>query len=323
MLHTFKRWLGRLNAVPAKPSPQPDAPLQRWSIDTLKEVKDQLESKDLKQWTVEDNLQAVEFLHQRYLPQDEPITEAQWQVRRANFQEKIEDNIRKDELGISEEPSWIKANRVIDHRRQQLQSSYFASKSDFLKIIIPALAKFPFASDIEGISSKEVNLLWKASASYDADTPLRQRYAIQDAKDALMDRFSPSVLDTSTALRRNYEVLRRAANAGCLTVKLSVERDCRCFGDVLDGTHVQTADALAAFEDSRFEKPLLPPYQAACANCEDPRICRVTLLPVEPPNDVDGNFDPAFQAWLDEKTGRGRPMLPADWRPRIERHVLG
>lgn len=322
MLNTFIRWLGRLNAARVRPTPQPDAPLQRWSIDKLMEVKDQLESKDPKQWTVEDNLQAVEFVHQRYLPQDEPITETQWQARRARFQEQIEENIRKTELGISEEPSWIKINREIEHRRQQLLSSYFLSKNDFLKIIIPALAKFPFASDIEGVSSKEANLLWKASAIYNADTPLSERYAIQDAKDALMGRFHPSVLDTCTALRRNYEVLRRAANAGCLKVKLIVDRDCRCFGDVLDGTHVQTADALAAFESSRFETPLLPPYQAACANCEVPRICRVTLLPVEPPNDLNGSFNPDFQAWLDETLGTGCPMLPDDWMPRIKRHVI-
>lgn len=320
MLNTLKRWLGRLNAVRASPTPQPDVPLERWSIGKLMEVKDQLESKDPKQWTVEDNLQAVEFVHQRYLPQDEPITETQWKARRAKFQDQIEENIRKAELGISEEPSWIKVNQEIEHRHQQLQSSYFLSKDDFLKIVIPALAKFPFASDIEEISQKEANLLWKASASYDA--PLSERDAIQDAKDALMERFHPSVLDTCTALRGNYEVLRRAANAGCLKVKLIVERGCRCFGDVLDGTHVRTADALAAFEDSRFETPLLPPYQAACANCEDPRICRVTLLPVEPPNDVDGNFDPNFQAWLDETLGTGSPMLPDDWMPRIKRHVI-
>lgn len=78
-----------------KPAPAPVAApgmMQRWSESELSLVKLYLQSLPPGTWTLKDHMMAVDFVVQRYLPQDELKTEAEWLASRAVLMGKVKAN---------------------------------------------------------------------------------------------------------------------------------------------------------------------------------------------------------------------------------------
>lgn len=300
------------------PASQSDAPMQRWTDETLTSTLVYLEAKVPHEWTRDDHCMAVDYITQRYLAHDDKRTEEQWQVARAKLHAKIDENLLRAAQGLTEEPEWKRLNQELKRRRDLLDSSYFLSQAEFEKIIIPVLSRFPFAATTQELSVSDIDLLWLASGDDLPGIPRDKRDEVRDAKSCLVGRFHPSTLETCIALRNNYQVLRRSQNAGCEEVKITVRNECRCFGSVLDGVHIKVVDALAAFEAQEANAPLLPPPQAACGKTEDPNICHLSLTPVEPRDAQGVETDAEFQIYLDELLGARKTQLPHDWRNLLQ-----
>lgn len=63
--------------------------MARWSPERFSEVKTYLETKPPDELTEEDWNLVIEWLGQRYLPDDGSMTEERWQNRLAEFRERI------------------------------------------------------------------------------------------------------------------------------------------------------------------------------------------------------------------------------------------
>jgi hypothetical protein len=293
----LKKLLTNGNASPgAVPEAEP-TPMQRWSPEQLAQTKAYLEARRPKDITTDDHYLIVDYLVQRYLPQDDVRTEAQWQEAKTKLRAKVDANIEKAKPRKPDEPGdWELRNAAEARRRELLSTSYFVSREEFDRLILGALARFPFGAGVKSLSADDAESLWQASATLPASALPADRYKVRDAKNGLV-RYHPAMLETCTTLRRNYEVLRRAQTAGCIEVKAIVRQGCACYGAALDGKRVRVDAALAAFESDSTHAPLLPPPQADCCLREDPRLCDVTLLPVMPSGEGD---DPEFGAWLED-----------------------
>lgn len=279
----------------AKSVTEPE-PMHRWSAEQLARAKAYLETRRSEDFTTEDHYLIVDYLVQRYLPEDDVRTEAAWQATQAELRAKVDANIEKAKNRKPGELADWELQKAAEARRQDLlKSSYSVSRDDFERYILGALAKFPFGAGAKALPAADAELLWQASATLPVSALPEDRYKVRDAKDGLI-RYHPAMLETCTVLRRNYEALRRAQNAGCLEMKVVVRRTCACYGPVLDGKQVRVDAALAAFESDLTHAPLLPPPQATCCSRENPSLCDVALLPVMPPKEGD---DVEFSAWME------------------------
>lgn len=312
MWHPLRAFLKRLltkgGAQPGANSEGEPAPMRRWSAEQLARTKAYLEARRPENFTTEDHHLIVDYLVQRYLPKDDARTEAEWEAAQEKLRAKVDANIEEAKNRKPDElANWELRNAAEARRRELLSTSYFVSREDFEQFVLVALARFPFGAGVKSLPVVDAELLWQASATLPASALPGDRYKVRDARDGLL-RYHPAMLETCTALRRNYEILRRAQNARCVEMKAVVQRGCTCYGGILDGKQLRVDAALAAFEGDSTDAPLLPPPQAACCLREDPRLCDVTLLPVTPPYEGD---EPEFGAWLEGVTGVDR--LDANW----------
>jgi hypothetical protein len=270
-----------------------DTPMRRWSSEELAAVKARLEALPPQYWTKEDNYLALDFVVQRYLPSDEVRTEAEWQATRARLQEKVDANINHKEAP-EEALRLTKENERHAECNERLRAPYQVALNEFKSTLLPALSRYPFFSGVSDFSSGDIKNLWLASSQITESSTWDEKYQVQDAQSVMRIRYHPAVLETCQNLRRNFEALCQARSAGCEEVKVVVKDGCRCYGE-LDGTYIKVAEALASFYGTPAAGPLLPPAESECGYSESPRLCRIFLIPVEPPNPDD---DPEFAAWL-------------------------
>lgn len=69
------------------------AMMERWTKDELRFVKLYLESLFVGDWTLDDHMMAVDYVVQRYLPDDELKTEADWLSIRSGLMGKVQANL--------------------------------------------------------------------------------------------------------------------------------------------------------------------------------------------------------------------------------------
>lgn len=186
---------------------------------------------------------------------------------------------------------------------------------DFKTVLVPALNRFPCVGEASGLSDGLTTLLWHASTKHEANAEPVERCVIAQARDSLIGAIHPSVLKTCSQLRHHYEVLRRAKNAGCDTVRVVVRAECKCLHASLDGVELSVSDALSAYYDGTSNAPLFPPAETYCAGLDSPDMCSVYLTAVEPPApDDDAELAAQIRKILRpdaEKT------LPENWRDLI------
>lgn len=81
----------------------------RWDPERLAKTKDYLETKPTEKFTEDDWNLVIEWLGQRYLPDDRSMIEERWQQRLAEFREKISYRIKNPELPREREPSVVES----------------------------------------------------------------------------------------------------------------------------------------------------------------------------------------------------------------------
>ncbi|WP_454727751.1 MULTISPECIES: hypothetical protein [Cupriavidus] len=227
MRQFFKRIFNRHKSEPTDQAFVADEPMHRWSQEELAKVKNRLESKDPKEFTLEDHQQVVDNLVQRYLPHDATRTEAKWQEVRGKLHAQVEENYQDVLAGKVVEPQWIKENEQRKQEHKTLHSAYEMSLSEFNQIIVPALARFPFASHLEQLHEEVIRHLWLASVPMTSDLLSDVKYQAKDSKDALT-RFHYIVVEACSTLRENYEMLQKARSLGYEEVKVHVRQGCKC-----------------------------------------------------------------------------------------------
>lgn len=191
--------------------------------------------------------------------------------------------------------SWQAQNEALETRNRILRMAYDLSLSEFSLAVLPALLKFPFVPKREMQLPEIVERFWLASTPVTSATDWKVRNAAHDARDQLCGFFHPSVLETCLTLRRNFEYLQQAKAAGYRDVTLVSRARCSCFGSHHD-SFLNIDEALLGFEDVKGGWILIL-SQCGCAQTEDPRLCDVSMLVVQPPEPADC---PDFTAWLNE-----------------------
>lgn len=211
--------------------------------------------------------------------------------------------------------------QVENDRRQKIDelmnSSYFMTFEDFKTVLLPALNRFPFVGEAPEVSDELDTLLWQASADDKASAKHLEPHVIAEARASLIGYVHPSVLKTCSQLRHHYEVLRRAKNAGCDTVRVVVHTECKCLHATMDGVELSVNDALSAYYDDTSITPLFPPAETYCSRLDSPDICSVYLTVVEPPAPgADAEFAAQLKKILRMKDNKA---LPENWRDLIDR----
>ena len=202
------------------------------------------------------------------------------------------------------------------HPDKPASRPYAMPLTDFQRIVIPALRRYPFAEGL-ALDAVDTERLWNASASILADSPPAARYARSDARDQLWGRVGPTLIDAAVALRSTYEALRWARNAGCTEVVLIAPLQCGCVHDLLDGRTARVADLLGALEAG---VPQIPPPRTPCTASEAQGLCRVSIIPIEPRRSQPGD-DADFADWLDANLSTPHTPLDAEWEARLKERV--
>lgn len=86
-----------------------ETPMVRWNPERLAEIKDYLETKPTDEFTEDDWNLVIEWLGQRYFPEDAEMTEERWQQRLAEFREKIASRIKNPEAPRERAPGVVES----------------------------------------------------------------------------------------------------------------------------------------------------------------------------------------------------------------------
>lgn len=78
------------------PAALPPGSVQRWDAAELSLVQIYLESLPPSKWTLDDHMLSIDFVVQRYLPQDVVASEAEWLATRAGLMGKVQANLEKE-----------------------------------------------------------------------------------------------------------------------------------------------------------------------------------------------------------------------------------
>ena len=270
------------------------SPMKRWSNEELAAQKASLEANDpTAPITKEDAYRVTDHLVQRYLPADDERTEAQWQDARTRLHARVDKAFREHQANPDAKPAWQAENEAQEALDSQLRAPYRMSLDEFTARMLPALCRFPFMPALSQILPDDATYLWRATLPVTDASTWPEKYEAREARDALVGRYHPTVLEVCRMLRGNYELLRKANVAGFTEVR-AVSMCNRACVPQLDGEDISIADALAAFDGSATA-PLLPSPQCACARLERPSVCPVILSPLGPLREGD---DPEFAAWL-------------------------
>jgi hypothetical protein len=263
--------------------------MKRWDEEKLKRVKDYLEAKPPAAFTLRDWMLVVDYLAQRYLPQDDQRTERQWRRTRRVMKRRV--------LFATKHPC---ASSEAEWKVPIRPSPYTMVLEDFSNVIAPLLIR----SELWAEGSK-IDLIFAATSS---------DYGIaRDARDQLIERCHPAAWELGSALRQNYEVLRIAKSEGSTITRIIVHAKCQCLKQ-FDGKWAPTQELINAFETQNCELPVLPPLDAACLHSESPKICSLYLHPIP---QITKPCDPEFSLWIDRALGRAPTEgneLTSDWK---------
>jgi len=96
-------WQSGVHHVSGVRVPRPDGLMERWTQSELSLVRIYLEHVPPAEWTLEDHMLCVDATVQRYLPQDDMRTEAQWLTTRASLMGRVQaniDNVTTDQADV-------------------------------------------------------------------------------------------------------------------------------------------------------------------------------------------------------------------------------
>lgn len=93
----IEAWVLGYHHVPSQApiAPPPPGLMGRWTPAELALVRIYLEALPPAQWTLDDHMLAVDYVVQRYLPEDAIVTEAEWLTTRATMMGKVQANMAK------------------------------------------------------------------------------------------------------------------------------------------------------------------------------------------------------------------------------------
>lgn len=295
----------------------PDAPVRRWTTEELDVRLQALKNLPPHVWSANEHYAALEYIVQRYYPHSVPLLRSNWDAAMVRMQRQVDANLQAVADGTLPPSEFEEINRRYREFREQLHRSYEMPLADFQRVVMPALRRYPFAEGL-AMDAGDTEKLWNASISIGVDSSPERRYARSNARDQLLGRFGPIVIDAAAALRSTYEILRRARNAGSSEVTLIAPLRCGCVHDLLDERTVTVASLLEALEAGA---PQIPPPRTPCTVSESPELCRVSIMPIEPRVPRLGD-DADFADWLDANLSAPRPPLDADWEAKLEERVM-
>ncbi|GLT20906.1 hypothetical protein GCM10007933_03580 [Zoogloea oryzae] len=288
LLIDFMRLVAR-EPLPTLPA---DRPLRRWSSEELERVKTYLESERSEPKSFDDQMLAVEWIHQTWWPADEVRTVAQWEAAKATYAQRIRHAM------AFHGPSDLLIELEARRRQDQLFRAYRLSLVDFERLVIPVVLQHPCAP--YSFDDETVDRLWRTISP--------NQFVRRDALEQLS--FWPVPLDvtrTAEHLGSFAQRLLAARAAGHQTIKLEVSR-CRCRADAHE-TLWTVDELLRCLEDVAY--PVRLHSESRCANLsgEDDECrtwCSMSLMPMDharqPP------VDPTFERVLDEIAERHRAM---------------
>ncbi|SDH26859.1 hypothetical protein [Nitrosomonas sp. Nm132] len=133
------------------PVPRPEGMIRRWDKGELALVKLYLEALPPEQFTLDDWGMVVDFLVQRYLPEDELRTEAEWLATRSGLMGKVQANMQKS-------PNLKQADRLLAAMPNTVKG---ASKQFKLSSVQHAVLDFGRARAAEAVTRLSDNVRHK------------------------------------------------------------------------------------------------------------------------------------------------------------------
>lgn len=276
-----------------------ERPLRRWSSEELERVKTYLESERSEPKSFDDQMLAVEWIHQKWWPADEVRTEAQWMAAKTIYAQRIRHAMALH--GPSDSQIELEARR----RQDQLVRGYRLSLADFERLVVPLVLQHPCAPD--SFDDETVGRLWRTIGP--------NEFERRDALEQLS--FWPVPLEvtrTSEHLGSFAQRLLAARAAGHQTVSLHVF-GCECRKD-LSETRWSVDELMRCLETGAY--PVRPPPESCGARLtEEEDECRawcpMSLTPMDlarqPP------VDPAFERALDTIAERHRTRWAQQGKP--------
>lgn len=295
LLVDFLRLVARepMSTLPA------DRPLRRWSSEELERVKTYLESERSEPNSFDDQMLAVEWIHQKWWPADEVRTEAQWIAAKTIYSQRIHHAMALH--GPSDSQIELEARR----RQDQLFRGYRLSLADFERLVVPLVLQHPCAPD--SFDDETVGRLWRTIGP--------NQFERRDALEQLS--FWPIPLEvtrTAEHLGSFAQRLLAARAAGHQTVSLHVF-GCECRRD-RSKMRWSVDELMRCLETGAY--PVRPPSESCCARLtEEEDECRawcpMSLTPMDRPRQPP--VDPAFERALDEIAERHRAMWAQQGKP--------
>lgn len=278
----------RLVAREPQPMPPPERPLRRWSAEELERVKTYLESERPEPRSFDDEMLAVEWIHQKWWPAGEVRTEAQWEAAK-------EVHARRIRHGMTfHGPSDSQIEREAQQRQERLFRTYRLSLADFKRLVIPVVLQHPCSPD--SFDGDTVAKLWRTISP--------SQFERKDAIDEL--GFWPIPLEVTQTVERVghfVQALLAAHAAGHQTLRVHLTH-CQCRID-----HCQEVWAVDDLLRSAEEvaSPVLPPAHSRCRTLtEDDDECRTWCAMYFTPLDHARQppCDPEFERVLKEISER-------------------
>lgn len=282
----------RLVAREPLATPPADRPLRRWSSEELERVKIYLESERSEPKSFDDQMLAVEWIHQKWWPADEVRTEAQWIAAKTIYAQRIRHAMALH--GPSDSRIELEARR----RQDQLFRGYRLSLADFERLVVPLVLQHPCAP--YSFDEGTVGRLWRTISP--------NEFERRDALEQLSFWPVPlEVTQTAEHLGSFAQRLLAARTADHQTVSLHVF-GCECRKDRSE-MRWSVDELMRCLETGAY--PVRPPPESCCARLTEEEIecrawCPMSFTPMDrarqPP------VDPAFERALDEIAERHRAM---------------
>jgi hypothetical protein len=255
-------------------------------------VKAYLESSSKDGLTLPDWLLVIDYLYQRYCPEQVAQADAEMVATRQKVRERVTNNYVEMEEARTKGPSPLIQKRFEEqstkHQAEQnlLRTGIPLSKDDFKSIIIPILKGYN--NSFKDYSETDIAMLYDYGNSV---------YAVHSvAKDYFISHNRGESLAVSAALLKNsYEKLSAAASLGRF-VKILVPQGHNCCLSIFHECHVTASDLLSAYSNPAGRFPIFPPYETPCFKNE----CCYGACPIR-----------FLDLWEGAAPG---PKIPPDWR---------
>jgi hypothetical protein len=276
----------------------PSKVFSRWSKEELASKKQYLETKNPAEFMPDDWMMVVDYLVQKYLPQDVMMDDAKWQEKRSAMAEQMR-NKMPEMAAVA-----IAAKTKNTRTPMPEPIKYSLTREDFDLDILPNLTRFSFVPDPQDLDWGGRPLANSFFLLSSPDYP-----DIRAAKDWIMGKCDDfAVMHVARALRQNYETLRTAEIAGYKSVRVmsSSRHTCQeC--KKLDRSELLIADLLTAYGNATVAFPHeMPPYNEdddTAQWCAD-----VRLSALGQPSNHNLNYDPKLAAWIDEHFKKKAPL---------------